>query len=67
MSISIKSPAGDVLGQGKSPFAKPPGTVNGEDGYKKRTPSSNGVPEITYDPTPFKPLGNIKTPGSTKP
>lgn len=67
MSVSIKSPGGDVLGEGKSPFAKPAGTVNGEDGYQKRTSTSNGVPELTYDKTPFKPTDGVMTPGSKKP
>jgi hypothetical protein len=66
MADSIKSPAGDVLGNGHNPFSKPGGggEFNGEPGYQKRTPSSNGVPELTHDGTAFEKMKGIKTPGS---
>jgi hypothetical protein len=61
--MKIKSP--NDTDQGKSPFAKPAGaTVDGEPGYEKRSNTSKGVPEVTYDSTTSKAMP-IKSPAGT--
>jgi hypothetical protein len=59
----IKSP--NDTDQGKSPFAKPAAdVVDGEPGFEKRSNTSKGVPEVTYDRSGSKSL-DIKTPANT--
>jgi hypothetical protein len=44
----IKSPVEPIASPPKGNKGGP-GTYDGEEGYKKRTPSSDGVPEKIYD------------------
>lgn len=64
MAINIKSP---VEGnKGKDPKAKSGGGVfNGEEGYQKRTPSPNAVPERTYEGDMPKGNLSIKSPAKS--
>ena len=64
MAITIKSPS-DFPGNG--PGTKPTGggVMNGVDGYQKRTPSPNGVPEKIFNKAMPKSNLDIKTPATT--